>query len=60
MTWLRTLLAGVWPSRTSRERNRFDDGTPRQRVKDDGMARLTLIKGIAPGKQRVIRAENER
>lgn len=45
---------------TERERHRWADGHPRTPIQDDGMARLTLIKGLAPGKQRVIRAETER
>lgn len=58
-SWWRE-LGDVFRKATGRERPYFDDGTPRKQITEDGCARLTLIRGLNPGKQRVIRAENEK
>lgn len=58
-SWWREIV-DVFRNATGRERNRFDDGSPRKQIEDDGMARLTLIRGLNPGKQRVIKGDTER
>lgn len=47
MRWLSRLFG----TRTTRESHRWSDGSPRVKLTNDGMARLTLLKGLRPGAQ---------